>query len=37
LEGGQFNGSPLVCFVASFSIAGQCRKLTRFGVWALRV
>jgi hypothetical protein len=37
LEGGQFNGSPVVCVVAGFSIAGGYRKLARVGVRAMRV
>jgi len=37
LEGGQFNESPLDCFVASHRVAGNFRNFTRLGVWELRV
>jgi hypothetical protein len=37
LEGGQFNGLPLVCVLASYRVAGGYRKFDRMGVWKLRV
>jgi hypothetical protein len=37
LEGGQFNESPLDCFVASHRIAGSVRNFNRLGVRELRV